>query len=45
MTVNVPELPEIPDQPQDAYDFYGVNELYDEIEQDLREYGIELDFN
>lgn len=45
MTVIINELPEIPDQPQDAYDFYGVKELYDEIEQDLREYGIELDFN
>lgn len=45
MTAFVPELPEVPVEASDAYDFYGIEALAEEIEQDLREYGIELDFN
>ena len=45
MTAYVPELPEVVEHPQDAYDFFGVDALADEIEQELYEYGIELDLN
>lgn len=45
MTAFVPELPEVPVEATDAYDFYGIEALADDIEQELREYGIELDLN
>ena len=45
MTVIINELPECPECPEDAYDFYGIDKLADEIEQELREYGIALDLN